>query len=215
MNSYIVLLLAVSILLLLIFNIKTSRRFNLFDHWLHHQLVKKHDGYKWQVIAFINDPKLMVVWDVLLAGLLLNEERNLTAIWVLGTLGFADASGIVMKKLIRRRRPIMHSDMENGYSFPSGHVLGATTMGLILLQLFAKEFGLIFIIGIVALWVMVIISRLSLKAHYPSDIVGATSLAIVCFSISQQLYFSILKGHVSKRDLFLLLKFQLFMETNH
>ncbi|CDI41394.1 phosphatase PAP2 family protein [Lactobacillus helveticus] len=188
MNSYIVLLLAVSILLLLIFNIKTSRRFNLFDHWLHHQLVKKHDGYKWQVIAFINDPKLMVVWDVLLAGLLLNEERNLTAIWVLGTLGFADASGIVMKKLIRRRRPIMHSDMENGYSFPSGHVLGATTMGLILLQLFTKEFGLIFIIGIVALWVMVIISRLSLKAHYPSDIVGATSLAIVCFSISQQLF---------------------------
>ncbi|MPW13859.1 phosphatase PAP2 family protein [Lactobacillus helveticus] len=188
MNSYIVLLLAVTILLLLIFNIKTSRRFNLFDHWLHHQLVKKHDGYKWQVIAFINDPKLMVVWDVLLAGLLLNEERNLTAIWVLGTLGFADASGIVMKKLMRRRRPIMHSDMENGYSFPSGHVLGATTMGLILLQLFAKEFGLIFIIGIVALWAMVIISRLSLKAHYPSDIVGATSLAIVCFSISQQLF---------------------------
>lgn len=188
MNSYIVLPLAVVILLLLIFNIKNSRRFNLFDHWLHHQLVKKHDGYKWQVIAFINDPKLMVVWDVLLAGLLLNEERNLTAIWVLGTLGFADASGIVMKKLIRRRRPIMHSDMENGYSFPSGHVLGATTMGLILLQLFAKEFGLIFIIGIIALWVMVIISRLSLKAHYPSDIVGATSLAVVCFSISQQLF---------------------------
>lgn len=188
MNSYIVLPLAVAILLLLIFNIKNSRRVNLFDHWLHHQLVKKHDGYKWQVIAFINDPKLMVVWDVLLAGLLLNEERNLTAIWVLGTLGFADASGIVMKKLIRRRRPIMHSDMENGYSFPSGHVLGATTMGLILLQLFAKEFGLIFIIGIIALWVMVIISRLSLKAHYPSDIVGATSLAVVCFSISQQLF---------------------------
>lgn len=188
MNSYIVLPLAVAILLLLIFNIKNSRRFNLFDHWLHHQLVKKHDGYKWQVIAFINDPKLMVVWDVLLAGLMLNEERNLTAIWVLGTLGFADASGIVMKKLIRRRRPIMHSDMENGYSFPSGHVLGATTMGLILLQLFAKEFGLIFIIGIIALWVMVIISRLSLKAHYPSDIVGATSLAVVCFSISQQLF---------------------------
>ena len=188
MNSYIVLPLAVAILLLLIFNIKNSRRLNLFDHWLHHQLVKKHDGYKWQVIAFINDPKLMVVWDVLLAGLLLNEERNLTAIWVLGTLGFADASGIVMKKLIRRRRPIMHSDMENGYSFPSGHVLGATTMGLILLQLFAKEFGLLFIIGIIALWVMVIISRLSLKAHYPSDIVGATSLAVVCFSISQQLF---------------------------
>lgn len=191
MNSYIVLLLAISTLLLLIFNIKNSRRFNLFDHWLHHQLVKRHDGYSWQVIAFINDPKLMVVWDVLLAGLLLNEERNLTALWVLGTLGFADISGIILKKLIRRQRPLMHSDKEDGYSFPSGHVLGATTMGLIVLQLFAKDLGTGFVIVVVALWAMVIFSRLSLKAHYPSDVLGATSLAIVCFSISQQLFLAI------------------------
>lgn len=185
------LLLSAAILLWLIFNIKNSRRFNLFDHWLHHQLVKRHDGYSWQVIAFINDPKLMVVWDVLLAGLLLNEERNLTALWVLGTLGFADISGIILKKLIRRQRPLMHSDKEDGYSFPSGHVLGATTMGLIVLQLFAKDLGTGFVIVVVALWAMVIFSRLSLKAHYPSDVLGATSLAIVCFSISQQLFLAI------------------------
>lgn len=191
MNNYFVLLLSAAILLWLIFNIKNSRRFNLFDHWLHHQLVKRHDGYSWQVIAFINDPKLMVVWDVLLAGLLLNEERNLTALWVLGTLGFADISGIILKKLIRRQRPLMHSDKEDGYSFPSGHVLGATTMGLIVLQLFAKDLGTGFVIVVVALWAMVIFSRLSLKAHYPSDVLGATSLAIVCFSISQQLFLTI------------------------
>ena len=191
MNNYFVLLLSAAILLWLIFNIKNSRRFNLFDHWLHHQLVKRHDGYSWQVIAFINDPKLMVVWDVLLAGLLLNEERNLTALWVLGTLGFADISGIILKKLIRRQRPLMHSDKEDGYSFPSGHVLGATTMWLIVLQLFAKDLGTGFVIVVVALWAMVIFSRLSLKAHYPSDVLGATSLAIVCFSISQQLFLAI------------------------
>lgn len=191
MNNYFVLLLSAAILLWLIFNIKNSRRFNLFDHWLHHQLVKRHDGYSWQIIAFINDPKLMVVWDVLLAGLLLNEERNLTALWVLGTLGFADISGIILKKLIRRQRPLMHSDKEDGYSFPSGHVLGATTMGLIVLQLFAKDLGIGFVIVVVALWAMVIFSRLSLKAHYPSDVLGATSLAIVCFSISQQLFLAI------------------------
>jgi len=191
MNNYFVLLLSAAILFWLIFNIKNSRRFNLFDHWLHHQLVKRHDGYSWQVIAFINDPKLMVVWDVLLAGLLLNEERNLTALWVLGTLGFADISGIILKKLIRRQRPLMHSDKEDGYSFPSGHVLGATTMGLIVLQLFAKDLGTGFVIVVVALWAMVIFSRLSLKAHYPSDVLGATSLAIVCFSISQQLFLAI------------------------
>ncbi|OXC47537.1 hypothetical protein AYP97_08600 [Lactobacillus crispatus] len=191
MNNYFVLLLSAAVLLWLIFNIKNSRRFNLFDHWLHHQLVKRHDGYNWQVIAFINDPKLMVVWDVLLAGLLLNEQRNLTALWVLGTLGFADISGIILKKLIRRKRPLLHSDKEDGYSFPSGHVLGATTMGLIVLQLFAKDLGTGFVIAVVAIWAMVIFSRLSLKAHYPSDVLGATSLAIVCFSISQQLFLAI------------------------
>lgn len=191
MNNYFVLLLSAAVLLWLIFNIKNSRRFNLFDHWLHHQLFKRHDGYSWQVIAFINDPKLMVVWDVLLAGLLLNEERNLTALWVLGTLGFADISGIILKKLIRRKRPLLHSDKEDGYSFPSGHVLGATTMGLIVLQLFAKDLGIGFVIAVVAIWAMVIFSRLSLKAHYPSDVLGATSLAIVCFSISQQLFLAI------------------------
>ena len=109
----------------------------------------------------------------------------------MGTLGFADISGIILKRLIRRKRPILHSDMEEGYSFPSGHVLGATTMGLILLQLFAKDLGLAFIITVIAVWIMVIISRLSLKAHYPSDIIGATSLAIVCFSISQQLFLAL------------------------
>lgn len=191
MNNYFVLLLSAAVLLWLIFNIKNSRRFNLFDHWLHHQLVKRHDGYSWQVIAFINDPKLMVVWDVLLAGLLLNEQRNLTALWVLGTLGFADISGIILKKLIRRKRPLLHSDKEDGYSFPSGHVLGATTMGLIVLQLFAKDLGTGFVIAVVAIWAMVIFSRLNLKAHYPSDVLGATSLAIVCFSISQQLFLAI------------------------
>lgn len=191
MNNYFVLLLSAAVLLWLIFNIKNSRRFNLFDHWLHHQLVKRHDGYSWQIIAFINDPKLMVVWDVLLAGLLLNEERNLTALWVLGTLGFADISGIILKKLIRRKRPLLHSDKEDGYSFPSGHVLGATTMGLIVLQLFVKDLGTGFVIAVVAIWAMVIFSRLSLKAHYPSDVLGATSLAIVCFSISQQLFLAI------------------------
>src|SRR5699024_839476 len=191
MNNYFVLLLSAAVLLWLIFNIKNSRRFNLFDHWLHHQLVKRHDGYSWRVIAFINDPKLRVVWDVLLAGLLLNEERNLTTSWVLGTLVFADITGIILKKLIRRKRPLLHSDKEDGYSFPSGHVLGATTMGLIVLQLFAKDLGIGFVIAVVAIWAMVIFSRLSLKAHYPSDVLGATSLAIVCFSISQQLFLAI------------------------
>lgn len=176
------------ILLLLIINIRKSRRFNLFDTWLHQKLVRDHDGFSWQIIAFLNDPKLMVIWAVLLSSFLINEEKNVAALWVLATLGFTDLSGILLKKLMHRERPSEHSDLENGYSFPSGHVLGSTTMSLILAELFGNRLGNGFIIFLTIIWLMVIISRLRLRAHYPSDILGATSLAIFCFSISQQIF---------------------------
>ncbi|WEV36264.1 phosphatase PAP2 family protein [Lactobacillus sp. ESL0677] len=180
------------ILLILIVNIRNSRRFNLFDHWLHHKLVRNHDGFSWQIVAFINDPKLMVVWDILLASFLINEERNIIALWVIATLGFTDITGILLKRWMHRKRPIEHSDLEDGYSFPSGHVLGATCMVLIILQVFGKKLASWLVIALGIIWLMVVISRLSLKAHYPSDIIGATSLAIFCFTISQQILLAII-----------------------
>ncbi len=192
MNNWIVVFSAACVLFVLIIGIKHSRLFNLYDHLLHHKLVRQRDGFSWQVIAFLNDPKLMVVWAVLLASALLNEERIITALWVLATLGFTDAIGILLKKFIHRKRPYKHSDLEDGYSFPSGHVLGATTMALILLQLFGQKLGTGFIATLLVIWIMVVISRLSLKAHYPSDIVGATSLAIICYGISQQVFLAII-----------------------
>lgn len=191
MQNLLISICAAIILLLLIFNIKTSRRFNLYDHWLHNRLVRQRDGFRWQFIAFINDPKLMVVWAIFLASALIDQNKYFTALWVLGTLGFTDLIGIIMKKSIKRKRPIMASDLDEGYSFPSGHVLGATTMCLILIQLFGQKLGPAFVLILIALWVMVIISRLSLKAHYPSDVIGATSLAIFCFGIAQRIFIMI------------------------
>ena len=88
---------------------------------------------------------------------------------------------------MRRKRPILHSDLEEGYSFPSGHVLGSTVMALIIWRLFAGRLGNRLLWILLAIWLMVVISRISLKAHFPSDIIGATSLAVFCFSISQQI----------------------------
>lgn len=188
MKNFLIVTLATIFLLSLIFNIKNSERFNIFDERLHRKLIRDHSGIGWQIIAFLNDPKLMVVWAVLLASTLIDSDHVITALWVLGTLGLTDLAGIILKKIIKRKRPKMASKLENGYSFPSGHVLGATTMMLILLRLFGAKLGLGFILFLVAVWVMVIISRLSLRAHYPSDVAGATSLAILCFTISQQVF---------------------------
>lgn len=189
--SWIIVLLSMAILAALIYAINNSRRFNLYDKILHHKLIRRRDNWGWQIIAFLNDPKLMIIWAGLLAGVLLNEDQIIPALWVLATLGLTDAVGVVLKKAIHRQRPYKHSELEDGYSFPSGHVLGATTMGLILLQLFGTKLGIGFILLLVVIWLMVVISRLSLKAHYPSDVIGATSLAICCFGISTQ-FFTIL-----------------------
>lgn len=188
MKNFLIVTLATIFLLSLIFNIKNSERFNIFDERLHRKLIRDHNGIGWQIIAFLNDPKLMVVWAVLLASTLIDSDHVITALWALGTLGLTDLAGIILKKIIKRKRPKMASKLENGYSFPSGHVLGATTMMLILLRLFGAKLGLGFILFLVVVWVMVIISRLSLRAHYPSDVAGATSLAILCFAISQQVF---------------------------
>ena len=157
MKDFLIVTLATIFLLSLIFNIKNSERFNIFDERLHRKLIRDHNGIGWQIIAFLNDPKLMVVWAVLLASTLIDSDHVITALWVLGTLGLTDLAGIILKKIIKRKRPKMASKLENGYSFPSGHVLGATTMMLILLRLFGAKLGLGFILFLVAVWVMVII----------------------------------------------------------
>lgn len=184
-------IISATILFVLIVNIRNSRRFNLLDHWLHHKLIGSLDSFNWKVVAFINDPKLIVIWDILLASFLINEERNLAALWVIFTLGITDFIGIFLKKWMHRKRPISHSHLENGYSFPSGHVLGTTSLSLITWRLFGHKFGSGFAIMLAIMWLMVVISRLRLKAHYPSDIIGATSLAIFCFTISQQIFLAI------------------------
>lgn len=97
--NWIVVLFSAILLLILICAIKYSRLFNLYDHILHHKLVHKRDGFGWQIIAFLNDPKLMVIWAVLLASVLLNNDEVILALWVLATLGFADATGIVLKNI--------------------------------------------------------------------------------------------------------------------
>ena len=70
LHCLIQLLISALILLGLIFNIRNSRLFNFYDHLLHHKLVKNRDGKIWKVITVLNEPKVIVVWDFLLAGLL-------------------------------------------------------------------------------------------------------------------------------------------------
>lgn len=176
------------VLLWLILNILFSPSFNRFDQALHQKLVKTQKNIFWKIIAFVNEPKLVIVWDVLLAGLLLNDGNYPLALWTLVTLGFTDGAGFVIKHIVKRNRPHAHLSEEEGYSFPSGHVLGATTMCLILYALLRRILPEFFSIFLIVYWLFVVISRLNLRAHYPSDVLGAVALSVFCFTVVQSIY---------------------------
>ena len=186
-ESLIGLFISALILFGLIFNIRKSRRFNCYDRILHHKLVKENQSMMWKIITFLNEPKLIVVWDFVLALILFFEGHPWFSIWVLATLFVTDLIGIFLKHSIKRQRPITRFATRDGYSFPSGHVLSATIMFLMVWKIFGSQFGAGLFIFLVVSWLLVVISRLNMRAHYPSDILGATSLAVLCFSIAQSL----------------------------
>lgn len=145
------------------------------DNFMAKHLSKIPAAKFWQFIAKISEPWLVVGYTVLLALSFFIRSQLWAAFSILLTVGLTDAIGIVVKHLIRRRRP---GSQRSGYSFPSGHVLGATSLSFVIFQLFTNRV----LLGLtLLLWLLVIISRLRLKAHYFSDVLGAILLATACF----------------------------------
>lgn len=163
----------------------TAHEETMQEKWLH---PSRH--WSWQIIARVFDPKVVVIWDFLLAGWLLIQGRSPRAIFVLATLGTVDAFGIVVKHTLRRVRPTTFAQDTVSYSFPSGHTLGITIMALMIQMLFTNFWvgGAVFIV-----WLLVIGSRLTLRAHYPSDIIGAILLAYGWWIGAELLYLLIMR----------------------
>ena len=193
LHCLIQLLISALILLGLIFNIRNSRLFNFYDHLLHHKLVKNRDGKIWKVITVLNEPKVIVVWDFLLAGLLVLFHHPWLALWSLGTLAVTDAVGIFLKHSVKRKRPLSMRTYRDGYSFPSGHTLGfflvVAILFLIVIPLIQKasvrtilQILLIFAVFFLA------VSRVYLYAHWPFDTIGAMLLAYAWLQVAEWLY---------------------------
>ncbi len=98
-------------------------------------------------------------------------------------LCFSGYIGIVVKEFMKIPRPytydgvqVLYEKSASGYSFPSTHVQLATTFWGSFMTLFKKR--IIWIIGIVFI-VLIAISRLYLRVHWLSDVMGAAILSIM------------------------------------
>jgi len=144
-------------------------------------------------VSFIGEPKLAIVYTVILAFLLWGFKYKIPAMWALGTVAGGDVVAYLLKEIVKRARPIQHLKADDGYSFPSGHVFGMFLVIAIifivvvpLIQSSTKRFLLSAIL--VIFLIILAISRVYLFAHHPSDTIGAILLAYAWLQVSEWLY---------------------------
>ncbi|MFR0620855.1 phosphatase PAP2 family protein [Limosilactobacillus mucosae] len=184
-NDVLQMLVALVTLIFMGWSLKCWPAFHRFDQRLHNQIPNRQNSLFWRAVAFIGQPKLTVGYAFILAGLVDLTADSITALWVLATLGSLDAIGIGVKRFFKRQRPQCHLSIDDGYSFPSGHVLGTTVLVLMIWALWPTP--LIGMAGLIWL-LLVVVSRLVLRAHYPSDVFSTMVMAAGWVALFRRMY---------------------------
>ena len=184
-NDALQMLAALATLIFMSWSLKYWPAFYHLDQRLHDQVPNRQNSSFWRGVAWIGQPKLTVGYAFVLAGVLWLTADSITAFWVLTTLGSLDALGIGVKLYFKRKRPDQHLSGDDGYSFPSGHVLGTTVLVLMIWTLWPTPWtgslGLVWLMLVAA-------SRLVLRAHYPSDVFSTMVMAAGWVALLRRLY---------------------------
>ena len=133
-----------------------------------------------------------VLWVIIgiSAVILTIRKRWRLAIYLVATGAGALVLDPILKSLVGRLRPVVVHPIAygSGDSFPSGHSLGSIVCyGAVLLVFLPAARGrwrTAFVTGIVALVVLIGISRTLLGVHYLSDVLGAWAIGIVWLGIT-------------------------------
>lgn len=110
----------------------------------------------------------------------------------------------VLKFMFKRTRPTVHQLIEeNGYSFPSGHSMGAFALYGVLVFLLWRyittRIGRVFLILISVIMSMTIgVSRIYLGVHYPSDVLGGYLVSCFWLAVTIWIYQHYVEGRNNK-----------------
>lgn len=169
---------------------------DLFDAGLISLVQVSHSGFWvafYKVITWLASPGKDVLWLLILAFLLYGFKYKIQAFWSLSYMVGAMLLGVIVKHLVGRIRPINHLAADTGYSFPSGHVLGTFILVSVILLFVVPELpsyrmAMILKWVSVAWLILVMLSRIYLNAHYPTDTFGAVLLAWAWGQVMQWAY---------------------------
>ncbi|KRM24962.1 MULTISPECIES: phosphatase PAP2 family protein [Limosilactobacillus] len=135
------------------------------------------------IITTCGDPFVIDILTFFLVLLLVYKRRFRQALWVdaIQYVGYLLVIGI--KYSVLRVRPIHRLVNVGGYSFPSGHTFATSIFMLTILSLvwpvLKKRWQrYLLVIAVISVIALVMLSRVYLRAHFPTDVTAGLLLAL-------------------------------------
>ena len=137
-----------------------------------------------RTITHLIDIPVIITWVLIVAFIFYRKQWKLESYLMLGNLALAGILIVTFKNIYQRPRPeILHLVEEKGFSFPSGHSLAVTIMVGTLIVIFSQRIKdqlwkriVQILLGLYL--VSLLISRVYLGVHYPSDVLASLSLGL-------------------------------------
>ena len=137
-----------------------------------------------RTITHLIDIPVIITWVLIVAFIFYRKQWKLESYLMLGNLTLAGILIVTFKNIYQRPRPeILHLVEEKGFSFPSGHCLAVTIMVGTLIVIFSQRIKdqlwkriVQILLGFYLLSVLV--SRVYLGVHYPSDVLASLCVGL-------------------------------------
>lgn len=137
-----------------------------------------------RAITHLIDIPIIITWVLIVAFIFYRKQWKMESFLMLGNLALAGVLIVTFKNIYQRPRPeILHLVEEKGFSFPSGHSLAVTLMVGSLIVIFSQRIKnqlwkriIQILLGFYLLSVLV--SRVYLGVHYPSDVLASLCVGL-------------------------------------
>ena len=137
-----------------------------------------------RAITHLIDIPVIISWVLIVAFIFFRKQWKMESYLMLGNLALAGILIVTFKNIYQRPRPeILHLVEEKGFSFPSGHSLAVTimvgTLIVILSQRIKNTVWRKIVQILLSLYIVsVLVSRLYLGVHYPSDVIASLCVGL-------------------------------------
>ncbi|WP_281190800.1 phosphatase PAP2 family protein [Staphylococcus schleiferi] len=132
----------------------------------------------------------MITLSLIVVTLLMLYKYKIEALFFALTMIMSGVTNPILKNIFDRERPTLLRLIDiSGFSFPSGHAMGATAFFgslMFVAHRILKGKSKAFVIGASALFIILISSsRVYLGVHYPTDIIAGIIGGVICILLSQ------------------------------